>query len=67
MSSTEESGRTLLRPTDGRLVAGVCAAFARHFGLDVSLARVGMIVLTLASCGAALVGYLICWLAIPGE
>jgi phage shock protein C len=56
-----------LRPVDGRLVGGVCAAFARHFGLDVTLARIVMIVLTLASCGAALVGYLICWLAIPSE
>ena len=35
-----ENGKRIVRPRDGRKVAGVCAAFANFFGLDVSIIRI---------------------------
>jgi len=47
-------------------IAGVCAAFAASFGLDVTLIRIAW-----ACCvvfgGFGLLAYLICWIIIPRE
>ena len=39
--------KKLERPRAGRMLAGVCAAIAGYFGLDVTLVRVGYVLLTL--------------------
>jgi phage shock protein C len=54
----------LTRPRYPRMVAGVCAGFALHYGWDLSLVRVIcalMIVLT----GVGLIAYLAAWIIIP--
>lgn len=58
--------KKLLRPRDGRMIGGVCAAFARHFGVDVSLIRIAWALLAVAF-GTGVIAYLICWLVIPEE
>ncbi len=56
----------LLRPRDGRMIAGVCAALARRLGMDATLMRVGFSV-AFFLLGAGLVAYLLLWLLIPEE
>ena len=54
----------LVRPRNPRMIAGVCAGFAQHYGWDLSLVRVVcalMIVLT----GVGLFAYLAAWIIIP--
>jgi phage shock protein PspC (stress-responsive transcriptional regulator) len=56
----------LYRPRDGRMIAGVCAALARRFGVSVGMVRV----LAVVSCllpGPQFVAYLIAWVMIPSE
>jgi phage shock protein C len=43
---------------------GVCAGIADYTGIDVTLVRVGMVILTVVSNGLALIGYVAAgWLA----
>ena len=56
----------LLRPQDGAMAAGVCAAFARRFGVDVTLIRLGWVIAVLCF-GTGLLAYLLCWIIIPEE
>jgi phage shock protein C len=61
-----ETEKKLLRPRDGIMIGGVCAAFARFFGVDVTLVRIGWVVLVLL-LGTGILAYLICWVVIPQE
>ena len=58
--------KKLVRPADGRMIGGVCAAFGRYFGLDATLVRVGW-VLFAALGGSGILAYIICWIIIPEE
>lgn len=58
--------RGLVRPRDGRVLAGVCAGLARRFGMKPTTVRV----LFLLSCllpGPQFVVYLALWLIMPSE
>jgi phage shock protein PspC (stress-responsive transcriptional regulator) len=77
--SSAPSRTALRRPVRGRMVAGVAAAIARHFNIDVTIVRVIFAVLTIAGfTGLPFLGgvplylggiplYLACWLLIPEE
>ena len=82
MSTTEEpqpARRPLVRPLQGRMLAGVAAAIARHFHVDVTIVRIAFAVLAiLGFTGPAYLGglplylagiplYLAGWLLIPEE
>jgi phage shock protein PspC (stress-responsive transcriptional regulator) len=56
----------LVRPTQGRAIAGVCAAVGRATNTDPVLWRVLTAVLTLFG-GVGLLAYLLGWLLIPAE
>ncbi|MET7400091.1 PspC domain-containing protein, partial [Dactylosporangium sp. NPDC005572] len=56
----------LVRPQQGRYVAGVCAAIGRATNTDPTLWRVIFAVLTLAG-GVSIVAYLAGWLLLPAE
>jgi phage shock protein C len=59
--------RHLVRPPKGspdRKIAGVCAAFAQYFDLDVMIVRVVWL-LVLFCAGTGLLAYIICWIVIP--
>jgi phage shock protein C len=58
--------RLLLRPREGRLVAGVCAGLADYFGVDVNLVRLGFGVFTVF-WGLGLLIYGLAWLVLPEE
>ena len=58
--------RLLLRPREGRLVAGVCVGLADYFGIDVNLVRLGFGVFTVFRGLGALV-YGLAWAMLPEE
>jgi phage shock protein C len=65
---TDENGsKVLVRPRNGRMLAGVCAAFADYFGLDVTLVRVIWAVVSVITGGAGVLAYLVAWVIIPDE
>jgi phage shock protein PspC (stress-responsive transcriptional regulator) len=59
--------RRLTRSRNQRVIGGVCGGLARYWNTDPTLLRILTIVLTLATGGAFLIGYLIAWIAIPDE
>jgi phage shock protein PspC (stress-responsive transcriptional regulator) len=61
-----DSERRLVRPTDGRKVAGVAAGLARYFGISPIVYRVAFAALTLLG-GSGIILYLTAWLVIPDE
>lgn len=56
----------LARPSEGRVLAGVCRGIASHVGVDVVMVRLVFVLLGLAS-GAGLVAYLFLWAMTPVE
>jgi phage shock protein C len=59
---------SLSRPMDQAKIAGVCAGFARYFGLDVTLVRVLWVVLTVFPLPMfGLVSYFVAWIVMPKD
>jgi phage shock protein PspC (stress-responsive transcriptional regulator) len=56
----------ITRPRYNRLVAGICAGLALHYGWDLSLVRV-ICALLIVFTGVGLIAYLIAWIVIPEE
>ena len=57
--------KRLMRPRDGRRIAGVCAGLAEYFDLDVTLVR--LVWLIAALTGVCLLAYPVAWIVIPEE
>jgi phage shock protein PspC (stress-responsive transcriptional regulator) len=60
-------GRPLVRPRDGRQVAGVCLALARANGWDVAVVRIVALLGLIFSSGLVGVAYLAAWIGIPED
>lgn len=56
----------LYRPVHGRMIAGVAAGIAKYLGVDVTIVRIVLAVLTVVG-GAGVPVYLVGWLLIPDE
>jgi phage shock protein PspC (stress-responsive transcriptional regulator) len=56
----------LVRPRDGRRIAGVCAGIADRYGWDPTIVRL-VAVLSVFLPGPQVLAYLILWLVIPSE
>ena len=54
----------LTRPRYPRMIGGVCAGFALHYGWDLSLVRV-ICALLIVLTGVGLIAYLAAWIIIP--
>ena len=63
----ENGTKTLVRSQKGRMVAGVCAGIASYSGLDVTLVRVIVIVVSVFTGGTGALAYLAAWMIIPDE
>ena len=61
------TGRPLVRPHVGRLIAGVCQGLAQANGWDVALVRILAVVGFFFSGGLVAVAYLAGWIGIPEE
>lgn len=60
------SDKKLIRPVEDVKVAGVCAAIANYFDLDVTIVRIVYAVLTVFSTGfPGIILYLVLMLVIP--
>jgi phage shock protein PspC (stress-responsive transcriptional regulator) len=65
--SNINGNKVLIRPRNGRMVAGVCAGFADYLGLDVNLVRVLVAVISIFTIGTGVLAYLVAWAVIPEE
>jgi len=61
-----EDMNALMRPRQGRLIAGVCAAVANRFGWNVTLVRI-LTAIAVIFFGLSLWAYIILWILIPNE
>ena len=59
--------RKIVRPNNGRVIAGVCKAWADYFNIDVALVRLVWILLLLPGGLPGFIPYVICWIVIPSE
>lgn len=57
----------LVRPEDGRVLAGVCAGLGRRVGLDPWPARLLFVLILLIVPGSQLLLYPILWILMPNE
>jgi phage shock protein PspC (stress-responsive transcriptional regulator)/predicted membrane protein len=65
-AASVDAERRLIRPTEGRVVAGVAAGLAAYFGLSPTVYRVAFAALVLLG-GSGLIIYAAAWLVIPDE
>ena len=57
----------LVRPRDGRMIAGVCAGLGRRFGLDPWIARLLFVLILFVIPGSQILVYPLLWLLMPAE
>ena len=55
----------LVRPQQGKMIAGVCAGLSQRLGMDVTLLRILFVVFALV--GAGEIVYLVLWIVVPKE
>jgi phage shock protein C len=58
--------RRLYRSRDDRIIAGICGGLAEYFGMDSSIVRVILVIVSFLP-GPSIIFYLIAWLIIPKE
>lgn len=58
--------KNLVRPRNGAVIAGVCAALANRFGVSANIVRL-IAVLSVLLPGPQVVIYVILWILIPRE
>lgn len=56
----------LVRPREGRMIAGVCAGFALQYGWDIVIVRL-VLLLSVLFAGLPLLAYVIAWVVMPNE
>ncbi len=61
--------RRLVRPYQGRKIAGVCLGIANYLNLDVTLVRIVWVILTLAPIPlfSGVLAYIVAWIIMPSE
>lgn len=55
----------LMRPREGRMIAGVCAGFALRYGWDPSLVRLVLLLAVFLGAGLPIGAYLLAWIVMP--
>ncbi len=66
MSTSPAATPGLVRPRDGRMVAGVCAGMARRFGTSATTMRL-LWVLSCLIPGPQFIAYIAMWILVPEE
>ncbi|HBW21540.1 MAG: PspC domain-containing protein [Streptosporangiaceae bacterium] len=66
LAAGSAGSQQLRRPASGRMLAGVAAGLAGYLGVDVTIVRIVLAVLTVVG-GAGVPLYLAGWLLIPEE
>jgi phage shock protein C len=65
--SNINNGKVLVRSVSNRMVAGVCAGLADYLGVDVTLVRLAVALVTLFTVGMGVLAYLVAWAVIPED
>ena len=60
------AGPRIVRPRHPRMLAGVCAGFAIHYGWKVATVRILFAIFTCLTSGAGVLVYLALWILLPG-
>ncbi|GGM11426.1 MULTISPECIES: PspC domain-containing protein [Micromonospora] len=58
--------RKLVRPREGRMLAGVCAGLGKRFGMSATMVRL-LFLLSLLLPGTQVIIYLVLWVLMPNE
>lgn len=58
------AGKELVRSTDDRVIAGVCAGVAQYINVDVNIVRIATVVLSLFT-GIPIIAYLVGMFVLP--
>lgn len=61
-----DSMNNLVRPLDGRIIAGVCSGLARRFGMKPLTVRL-LFALSCLLPGPQFIAYIAMWILIPAE
>lgn len=56
----------MVRPLTNRMIGGVCAAFALHYGWDLTITRI-ITALLIIFTGVGALAYIAAWVIIPEE
>jgi phage shock protein C len=57
----------LVRPQEGRMIAGVCAGLGRRFGIDPWIARLLFVLILFVVPGSQILVYPLAWILMPAE
>ncbi len=57
--------RRLYRDPEQRVVGGVCSGLGAYFNMDLVIIRIIFIVLAFVTTGAAVLAYIVLWIAVP--
>jgi phage shock protein C len=60
-------GKVLRRSRHDRVLAGVCGGLGEFFGISAIWFRLAFLIALLPGGIPGILGYLICWIVIPGE
>jgi phage shock protein C len=64
----EDRPTKLVRVTDDRMIAGVCAGIARFFGWSADRVRIVYVIVSILSAAfPGILVYLVLWLLMPAE
>ncbi|ANC31887.1 PspC domain-containing protein [Isoptericola dokdonensis] len=66
MSSNPQQPRKFYRPTQGRVLGGVCAGIADYFGWSRTTVRV-LAALSVLIPGPQVLAYIVCWILVPDQ
>ena len=59
------SAPRVVRPRSPRMIAGVCSGIALHYGWNLPLVRILLVVFTFFSGGLGAIVYIAAWILIP--
>jgi phage shock protein PspC (stress-responsive transcriptional regulator) len=64
-TSTSYRKRRLYRDPEHRVAGGVCGGLGAYFNMDPVILRIIFVVLTIITSGAAILAYIVLWIAVP--
>lgn len=59
------SPKRFFRSKSDRKIAGVCGGVAKYLNMDPTLVRILWVILSIASLGVGVLGYIVFWIAAP--
>lgn len=55
----------MLERSNNGIIGGVCAGLANYFGIDPTIVRILMVLISFGSAGIGILPYLIMWVVMP--